>query len=186
MPREITIDWTTINGAGKTSVMYFGTGATTIDQRQAIADWLTNLDGALDTTTSWVVNNSGRVWDDTTGALVGAWSEGTSLVGTGTVSGEPVADATQLLYQWHTPNIVGGRFLVGRTFIPGMARINEVNGNMEEALRAALEGVAQDFVDEGVEFGIWHRPKSGAGGAFHHVTAASVWTELAVLRRRRH
>jgi hypothetical protein len=186
MPREIEINWTTQNGPGKTTVLYFNAGVAVALQRTAIQTLLTNIVGALDTSTVASVATSGREWDSNTGALTGAWSETSVKGGTGTVSGEPVPDASQLLFQWTTSSIVNGRFLRGRSFIPGCALINVVNGNVESAIRTAIAGHANTFATSSATPVVWHRPSSGSGGTEVQMTGGTVWNEFAVLRRRRY
>jgi len=186
MPREIEIQWTTQNGPGKVSVMYFNSGVAVATQRAAIKTWMNGTIGALDTSTSYVVATSGREWDSATGALTGAWSDATVQSGTGTASGEPLPDVCQVLYRWGTGTIVNGRFLTGRTFLPGVARINDVDGNLESAIRVALQSVGQTFATSGATPVVWHRPVSGSGGSEAQMTTCNVWSEFAVLRRRRY
>jgi len=185
MPREITVQWTTIAGSGRVSVFNFNEGVAVATQRAALNTFLGAIDGALDNSTTWSIDTSGREWNATTGALSGAWTETTSYTGTGGVSGEPVADATQILFRWSTGTIVNGRFLTGRTFIPGCAAINLVDGNLEETLRAAIEANGQTFAGSAATPVVWHRPISGSGGQQVQMSDCSVWSEFAVLRRRR-
>jgi len=185
MPREIEVQWTTSNGPGKVSVLYFNAAVAVATQRTHLHTWLTNMMGALDTGTSYIISTSGREWDTATGALTGAWSEATTKVGAGTVGGEPVPDAIQMLYRWRTGTIVNGRFLAGRTFIPGCARINDLDGNLDNALAAGLESAGQTFASSAATPVVWHRPVSGSGGSEAQFQTCSVWREFAVLRRRR-
>lgn len=192
MPREIEIQWTTSNGPGKVSVMYFNEGVAVATQRTALQTWMAGTVGALDTGTSYVIATSGREWDATDGSLTGAWSETSSKTGAGTAGGEPVPDVCQLLYRWGTGVIADRRFVAGRTFIPGCARINDIDGNVESTIRAALSTVAQTFASSASTPVVWHRPvfdpESGAllrAGSEHQMTTGSVWEEFAVLRRRR-
>lgn len=186
MPREIEIQWTTQNGPGKVSVLYFNAGVAVATQRTAIQTWLAGTVGALDTTTSYVVATSGREWDSATGALTGAWTEASAKTGVGTVGGEPLPDATQVLFRWHTGTIVNGRFLAGRTFLPGVARINAVDGNLESGIRAALQTTANTFATSSATPVVWHRPNPDGPGSEVQMTSATVWNEFAVLRRRRY
>jgi len=185
MPREIVVDWTTASGGGKVSVFFFDTTGTVSNQRLDLATFLGNVDGALDNSVSWTIRVAGRDLDDSTGALIGAWTEGTTRTGVGNNATEPVADATQVLFQWHTGVIVNGRFLRGRTFIPGLTNSILSNGNILAANVASFDAFAETFLASSDTFGVWHRPTSGTGGSFHLATSATVWSELAVLRRRR-
>lgn len=166
-------------------VMFFDLSATIASQRLALSTFLGAVDGSCDNSWSWTIRNTGRELDDASGTLTGAWSTGISYTGVGNNATEPVADATQLLYQWHTGAIVNGRFVRGRTFIPGLTSSIMVNGNVNPGNVTSFETLGTTFVNDSALFGIWHRPISGSGGSFHNATSCSVWAELAVLRRRR-
>jgi hypothetical protein len=185
VPREILVDWSTASGAGKVSVLWFGLSSAVADQRTALATMLGSVDGGLDTSVTWAIRNTGREVDDATGGLTGVWSDAASHTGTGGVPGEPVADATMMLMRWHTDHIVAGRFLQGRTFIPGLAVSNTQDGNLSSAQVANMASFGQTLIDASVQVGVWHRPTSGSGGVFWAADTATVWEELAVLRRRR-
>jgi len=185
MPREILVDWTTPSGSDHRSVLMFNTVSTPADQRSAIYTFLSTIKSQLEDSTSFTVETAGRELDDATGALVGVWSEGTSYTGVGVVSGQVVADATQALMQWRTDHIVGGRFLQGRTYIPGLSASHLSNGNLSSTAITAWTAAGQALIDDAVGFGVWHRPVLGAGGVFWAADTASVWGELAVLRKRR-
>jgi hypothetical protein len=185
MPREIIVDWTTSAGSGFKSVLHFGSLTSVATQRTNIESWLDGLCGAIDTGTSYIVATSGREMDDATGTLTGVWNDATARTGAGTVAGECVADATQVLIRWSTGTIIGGRFLIGRTFIPGLSTAQLVNGNTSNILRSTWDGHTATFVAAANGFGVWHRPVSGAGGQMQGAASGVTQTELAVLRRRR-
>ena len=185
MPREILVDWTTASGAGKVSVFWFGTTATVGPQRTALATFLGSVDGGLDNGVSWSIRGSGREVDDATGGLTGVWSDAAAHTGTGGVAGEPVPDASMMLIRWHTGIIVAGRFLQGRTFIPGLSDGNMVDGNLGSAQVANMASHGQTLIGSAVQMGVWHRPTGGSGGVWSVATTCTVWEELAVLRRRR-
>lgn len=183
--RQILTDWTTASGSGKVTVMYFLAAESVVDQRAAIHDLFNDMGVGLDDSCSFTVRTSGVEIDDETGTLIGSWSEPTAQTGTGDGSGQPVADAIQVLLQWQTPAIVGGRFLKGRTFVPGLGNGNEAGGNLAPTAQTTFQGIVDTFVDSDVGFGVWHRPAAGSGGSFDQVISGTVWSELAVLRRRR-
>lgn len=185
MPREILVDWTTINGAGKVSVFHFLEASSVATQRAALATFLGAVDAYLDNSTTWTIRTAGREVLSATGALTGAWTESTAYTGTGASAGEPAADATQVLFRWLTDHIVGSRFLQGRTFIPGID-INQLSGgNLLPATVTALTTAGQTFIDSAVQLAVWHRPVAGAGGEAWAADTCAVSSEFAVLRRRR-
>jgi len=184
MVREILVDWTTASGSGKVSVFYFDEATAVGAQRSALSTFLGAADAVLSTTASWVMRTTGTEYDDVTGALTGAWTDTTPYSGAGGAAGQ-AADATQVLVRWDTGQIVNGRFLKGRTYLPALASGNLNVGNLAAAARTTVSNAAAAFVTASVGFIVWHRPVAGAGGDPATVTGSDVWTELAVLRRRR-
>jgi hypothetical protein len=185
MPREILVDWTTPAGGGFRSVLYFDAAIAVAGQRAALATFLGDVDAILENDAAWSIESTGRDVDSATGTLLGLWSDSTPYGGTGGVSGEVVADATQMLFRWETGVIINGRFVTGRTFIPGLDRGGLVQGNLSTGLAATLTGYANTLAGSGVGFSIWHRPQGGSGGFSAPVDSGICMTELAVLRRRR-
>jgi len=185
MPREILVDWTTPSGSGKRSVFMFNTTSTAAAQRFSLSLFLGAIDAALSNQVTWTIETSGRVMDFATGTLTSLWTADVPYSGTGGTAGEPVADATQALVRWNTGEVVNGRILKGRTFIPGLAVGNLDDGNLGSALQALWQGYAQQLIDDEVGLSVWHRPVASSGGLLFNAAAASVWEELAVLRRRR-
>jgi hypothetical protein len=67
-----------------------------------------------------------------------------------------------------------------------------LNGNLSVSTQGAIATAANAFIAASPEFGVWHRPRYEgedhvlvSPGAFWPASVASVWNELAVLRRRR-
>jgi len=190
--RQVVVQWTTASGPGKVSVFNFSAaGATITAQRAALKALLEVVDSNLVPGTLWSIESAGRVLDDSTGALVGAWSDGAVITGAGGAAGQPVADATQVLLQWQTGVIEGARFLRGRTFIPGLNRDYTNLGNVAPSIVSTWGAAMTTFVGASVGFGIWRRPWPGSPtrpaytGAFQGASTGDVWAELAVQRRRR-
>lgn len=183
--REILVDWTTQAGGGFRNVFYFDSTVTPAVQRSDIATWATGMAGVIDTNVSWTVETAGRELDETTGALVGAWTEPTGHTGLGAITGECVPDVAQILCRWATGSVVGGRFLKGRSFVPGMTVAQMKDGNIVPATVGALSTVCNTFATGASNLLVWHRPVLGAGGVAIPSQSGSVWSELAVLRRRR-
>lgn len=182
---EIIADYSGPGSGGKLSVFHFQAGADLADQRQAIADLLGAADAFMDNAYSWSVRQSGRVLNDVTGGLVDEWADAGTLTGTGASVGQATADSTQALFRWGTGAVVGGRFLKGRTFLPGLESNSFTDGNLSSTVQAGLNSAAIGMAGSGVGFCIWHRPKTGSGGTTRLVNSGSVWAEAAVLRRRR-
>lgn len=185
--REVLVNWTTVAGGGFLNVLYFNDTDPIATQRQALGTMLTSIQSQLTTGTSWTVATSGRVIDDATGTLVGDWNDGTARTGAGTVSTSGTPDATQVLLRWRGTAVINGRRIQGRTFIPGLGGSNVAGGNLSPGAQGIIQNALTTYANTGLQHLLWHRPVNGAGGSSHGFgpAGASVWPELAVLRRRR-
>lgn len=117
---EILTDWQSENARPGLTVMYFDDSGIAIAPARAAIDTLfTDMANKLDTLTTWTVRTSGKIVDQTTGTLTGFWDEPTAAAGAGTLSGIPVANASQALLRWRTNDIINGRLLqeIGRAHV---------------------------------------------------------------------
>ena len=186
MGREILVNWTTASGGGKVSVLNFHDTSSVVAQRAAINTFYDALASVLSNQVSWSIAQSGREFNNATGALTGEWSDSTNHVGAGSNTGQSVADASQVLIRWNSGVVVGGRFVKGRTYIPGLSVANLSSGNLSSSANTVFANAAAAFLaTSGVEFAVYHRPVNGAGGQLLAAESATVWNELAVLLRRR-
>lgn len=182
--REVIITWTAAGGAGGVTVLNYGTGGLVADDRLALWTFLDTVKAQFSNTTSWAIATEGRIFDDATGTLTGQWVDTTPRTGIGTSASAPVANATQLLIRWRTGHIVNGRFLQGRTFLPGIQSGALAGGQVVAGTQTAFNNALTTLVASGNTPDVWHRP-SGSPGIVRNVTSASVWSEFAILRRRR-
>lgn len=183
---EVIVDWTSENSPGGLSVMYFLASGSISNQRTAIQTLISGFVNKLDTLTTFTVRTQGKVIDDATGTLQAFWGDATAHTGPGTLSGIPVPNASQVLLQWRTSDIVNGRLLQGRTFVPGLGTAAVDGGQLASATVTAVQaGQAAMLAAIPGELQVWHRPNGGSPGAAHTVTSAACWSEMAVQRRRR-
>jgi len=183
--REIITDWTLPSGGGHASVMYFDATQPVADQRLALNTFWTSVKAFQATGAVYTIRGAGRDLESTDGALAGAWSHGTVYQGAGGAGSVPVPDSSQALIQWHTPLIVGRRFLRGRTFVPALGSGHMAGGNVLGTTVTALTNAGATLAAATAGLRIWHRPVAGSGGADMAVSSVTCWTEFAVLRRRR-
>jgi len=101
------------------------------------------------------------------------------------LAGEAVPDASQGLMRWSTGTIIDGRFVQGRTFIPGVSTSRVSQANLNAATQSAWNAAAVTLIAANVGLSVWHRPVGGAGGFSAVVDGGTAWSEFAVLRRRR-
>jgi hypothetical protein len=189
--RQIITTWNTPAGGDRKSVMFFEGGIAVASQRAALNTLWQAVDNAMASSTGWLVETAGVELDDQNGDLVGAWSHSTAYGGAGGGAGEPVPDSAQALIRWKTSTILDGRFLQGRTFLPGLTVGTSDDGNLQGATAVSLQTAANAFIASAAGLVIWHRPlKDDDGnvtrtGGHTAVSTADIWGEFAVLRRRR-
>lgn len=184
--REILTDWTLPSGSGHVSVMYFNPADPIATQRTNLHTFWTAVKAFQSTGTIYVIRTTGRELDVNTGVLTGAWSEASVKNGAGGAGSVSVPDADQALLQWRTPTIVNGRFLRGRTFVPGLGIGHTSGGNVLPTTATALAGAAAALVGSATPPHVWHRPIAGSGGQSVAANTVTCWSEFAILRRRRH
>lgn len=183
--REINVRINTASGGGKLMVTYWNASYALGPQRAALRSFFDGLKTYMGSINTYFVESTGRVLDDFTGGLIGTWSDATLPTVTGTNGGAVVPDASQVLVRWTTGVVVGGRFVQGRSFIPGLAVTNLSGGNLLAATGVAFDAQANAMIATALGFGVWHRPVGGTGGQHVLASSATTWNELAVLRRRR-
>lgn len=184
--REIRTAWSGPQGLAMFTVMYFDVlVATAANQRLTLETLWQGFGANLSDDYDWEVETTGRVIDEASGGLVGGWADPTARAGVGGAAQEPVPDASQILLRWTTGVVADGRFLQGRTFVPGLQRDALLGGNLNPTATTALSAVANGFATAGMGFVIWHRPTATRSGSMAAVNAGSCWSELAVQRNRR-
>jgi len=184
--REIITRWTLPSGSGHVSVMYFDAAGSVATQRTNLHTFWTAVKAFQSTSTIYVIDTAGRELDWQTGVLTGAWSEASVKNGAGGAGSVSVPDADQALLQWRTSTIVNGRFLRGRTFIPGLGIGHTTGGNILGTTATSLVNAGAALIGSTTPLSIWHRPVAGSGGQSIAASTVTCWSEFAVLRRRRH
>lgn len=183
--REWIIQWTGPGSTPKLSVLYADNSFTAADQAGAINTLLLAYKPYMNVLYSAQTRAAIRLVDSDTGELVGLDTFTPAPPVTGSSSGQPVADSSQVLLRWATGQIVNGRFVQGRTFLPGLGVGNLNSGNVAPAVVTAMSTAAQAFALSTAGFGVWHRPKDDALGDHFLLQGGSCWNEVAVQRGRR-
>lgn len=96
----------------------------------------------------------------------------------------PLPFSSQGLIRWRTGAFVGGKQIVGRTFIPNLANDAQLNALPSAGFTAAMQGAADALIAADVDanqFGVWSRKN----GTFTPAATGSPWSNFAVLRSRR-
>lgn len=188
---RITARWTGFPGGPGYSNFFFAGGGGLISDVGQVAD---RVMSAFSEITTWLASGTrielepeAAIVDSDTGVVsdFAQVDSDTAVVAGGNAN---YAGPTGAVVNWRTNDLRNGRRIRGRTFlVPLNSSSFEGNGTLLAAARDDL----QDFADimmsgpGGADFGVWSRPRNGAGGVFATVTSASVPDMAAVLRSRR-
>jgi len=189
---EVQFETIGFPGAPGFTTMYFE-GASQ-EERDAATDHVTQFMTVAKTAfpTNWAyqIKPECRVLEDTTGALLDIHTTSASNddqvlgLSAGTSFGPGPSGACM---SWRTATTNWSRRVRGRTFfVPLAAAMYDANGTLNGGLITALNGAAVTLIahTEG-RFGIWSRPRAGAGGKFALATTGAVKDQAAILRSRR-
>lgn len=165
------------------NTLYFDQAAgSSDDAASAVANFWTACGDLMSTALGWQVENEVALINDATGEIVDFESVPTPGSGSGTLTGQPLPFATQGFFNWRTTNIVEGRRLSGRTFIPGATEnLNDAgvpNGDYIEGLATAAAGLINDANSVFMIYSPTHHTSGVA-------TSGAVGTVWGVLRSRR-
>lgn len=184
MTAEIITNWTTASGGGKVTVHHVQDAK--IDAyRTAWGQFLTAIKGQLSQTVTASIAASGRSFDPATGLLTGEWTRPSLINVAMTSTNSEGPDSSQVLLRLRSTLISRGRFVKGRTFIPGLATNLYSLGNVATPTVDLFQTSINTFVTSSPGLVVWQRPTPEQSGAEAIVSSVSVWNEAAVLRRRR-
>lgn len=185
---RVRTTWTAPVGGPYLSTHYFSgledpTHAQTVATR--IGDFWTSVSDVLAEEAAWAVEATVDALDEATGTLTDSFAV-TPANGAGLLSnGHFLPAAAQALVRWNTSQIVNGKRVRGRTFIPGIGENFNDDGMFTSAGIGIVLPAAQLLT--GNELVVWHRPTllNPSGGVAVSVDSASVWNQFAVLTSRR-
>lgn len=152
----------------------------------AVKSFLTSLQSTFPDDVTLTVPNTGDLIDEATGALAGAWTDGTAGVITGSGTGAFQVGAG-IRVKWLTGGIVNGRRVRGSTFIvPAVSLAFDTSGRLGSTTVSVVTTAANALIAaQGSYFRIWSRPVPGRAGTSHEVTSCSVPLTGTSLRSRR-
>lgn len=152
-----------------------------------VKQFWTDCASTLDNGVTFTVESNPRRYAAATGELQQIFSVAEQAPVSGSLSSSGVPRAAQALIRWSTADIVNGRAVKGRTFIPGLVSSTITDtGQLSQGAMDDLDAAAEAMITgSGGTLSVWHRPVDGAGGSEHLVTSASVWSQFAVLTSRR-
>jgi hypothetical protein len=154
---------------------------------QHVIDFWTELAVGLTNDVTFQVQAGASRYAAATGELQQIFATTGSGVITGGVNTATIPRAAQGLIRWATDDIVNGRQVRGRTFIPGIPATQVTDtGLLSAAAITQYGGEANELLTAlDALLVVWHRPNAEGPGSEHAVTSASVWDNLAVLTSRR-
>lgn len=100
---------------------------------------------------------------------------------TGSDGGQPLPWQTQAVINWRTGTWVGGRQVVGRTFVPGLVIGGTTSGAPSAAVVAALQSAANSLISSDGAPVVWSRTHHQTFG----ITTAAIDPRWAFLSSRR-
>ena len=129
------------------------------------------------------------LYNDATGALVGAVTGVPGSPATSGAGSTPLPKQTQGLVSWTTAGVVNSRRVIGRTYIPFPDEsANSSSSQPDSTYTTTLAAAVSSFLGAGTtatEPVVWHRPINKAGGSSHPILAGTARSQWAVLRTRR-
>jgi len=133
------------------------------------------------------VPSTGDVVSETTGAITGSWSVGsTPVVVTGSNVGAYAGNAGAVVH-WLSGGVVAGRRVRGRTFlVPLAGTAYDSAGSISSTFLTTLQTAAATYVtaQAGVAV-VWARPAPGRTGSLHSIVSSRVPDLAVTLRSRR-
>lgn len=183
---QVKVEWT---GPSSPLFSYFhfdlAFGSTPQQTADAVEDFLTALDDNLNSSFAWAIDPEVRQLNEATGALQAV----IPVTGSGATcgSGGIYVDVLQGLITWTTGEIVNGRQLRGRMFVPGIEEgRNATTGRPEPTFITAVNTAAAGLIaDANTELVVWHRPQAGLGGEIGEVLTGVMRNRWSYLSSRR-
>lgn len=162
----------------------------------AVRSFFSSVAGLAFPALTITVPNTGDVISDVDGSLQGVWTDGTAPAPvTGTNTGD-FAKGVGAQVRWHTDGVVGGRRVVGSTFlVPLAGGIFDADGTLDTTYVTSVKTAADALIASQTTLAIWSRPQPAREGAHgtlparpgssNFVLASSVPDRVSWLRSRR-
>lgn len=187
---RILITYTGLEGMPAVNTLHFaGTGQTAANEAAVKANnFVQAMKIYISSSVQITIDQVATEVNFLTGEIVAFYGiSGTATVGTD--SNQPLPIGTSLLCTFQTGNVVRGRRLQGRIYVPGMTEglPAPTTGTLAPASVVTLSGVlANTLGGTGAQFLVWSRPVvDGPDGQVGQVTQYGVSRILSNLRSRR-
>lgn len=141
----------------------------------AVRNYFQSLRDLFPIGTTITVPNNGDVIDATTGTLTGVWTDG-GVPAPVTGNGAGVyALGVGAQTRWRTSGIVGGRRVVGSTFLVPMVALGfDSDGTLGAAPVTSITAAGNAYIAANPAALIWSRPKGPRVGTTHLITGVTV------------
>jgi len=181
---RVRVTWTgspTV-GDGLSTFYFLSSVGTPAQQASAVGDFLQASETARVDNCAWATQSDVATLNVGTGA-VEAITSVTPETGAGTQAGDQMPPAVQGLLRMVTSQVVGGRLLRGRLFLPGAPELyNTAGGSPDATYDGIYESAAATLIaNANADWMVW----SLTHGVAASVGSAAVWSKWAVLRSRR-
>lgn len=163
----------------------------------ALGDFIADISGLIPNDVDLHVDPFGDQIDETTGDLVGSWSD-TAVGDTTGTGGTDYAAPVGMCVDWLTGVVMDMHRLRGRTFIvPCSSAQFDTDGSPTVTAVAALQSAGDALIAHSGQLLVWHRPRAARAadgsrpaviaraGGYASVNAAHVPDLAVVLRSRR-
>lgn len=182
-----TFSGTIVRGGG-VGYWYYDDATTEADDAHgAVASFWSAILDRISNLVTITISPEVEVVDPATGNITDVQGV-TAVTMAGSETSEPLSPALQGLVRWRTGVYVTSgtpphtREVRGRTFIPGPTSAQSLNGKPESDYLVDLNAAAAAYASSGPNASLVYSPTHDRA---EHITAASAWTEWAILRSRR-
>lgn len=186
MVQQTQVNWSVPGSGGGLTLLHFGDDATSGDISARVTEFMTEARALIASDAGVSPGSLVRVLNTTTGTLEDQFTISPTGGGAGAGGSGLVPNAAQGLIRLRTSEIVNGRFLAGRIYVPGLPEgaIN-ATGEISSTHLARLVAMGTALAGSPAPLHIWHRPTAGTGGVSAPISGVTAWNEFAVQRRRR-
>lgn len=164
--RRLRVTWSGFPVVGDCVSTFYSRSSTPTGFPGAVRSFFSSVAGLALPAVTITVPNSGDVISDVDGSLQGVWVDGTApaaVVGTNTGD---FAKGVGAQVRWHTDGVVGGRRVVGSTFIVPLAGgIFDTDGTLDATYVTALKTAGDALITSQTDLAIWSRPQPAREGA---------------------
>ena len=182
--RRVRVVWSgDPTSGGGLSTFYFNDAVGTAAQNVAsVATFLNATNDRRVAPCTWATEADVPTLNVGTGAIEGIVST-TPATGVGTAAGDALPPIAQGLLRLFTSQIVSGRLLRGRLFLPGAPESDSAStGGTSATYRSDYEAAAAALIaDANSDWSVW----SQTHGTLASIATASIWSKWASMRSRR-